>query len=268
MKFFSIFVIFVSLRCAHGGFWDLFSSSTDSEKEDEVAASEVQSVYSAPLAPAIPAPPPIWRVHRYHGIDLRPVGPIAQAPPHSGWPPEAVHLARVMGLEVHNLPAPAEVMNLLGVSTPEEALATIQDIAATPEGIAAMKSFLESRRPPPQPVYSLPALPPAPRLPQIRLPPIPQQIPQYVPQQIPQQHVQQQQYIQQPSDYFIPAAAESHPVTVLPPTPQRISPYESSGISIHTNKDIDKLQLALTEGHHVDAVSHLTSSGLSDKTKQ
>lgn len=116
---------------------------------------------------------PIWRVHKYNGIHLRPLPvslvqdqqrvdlPTYDEPesnsigstdgnkkPASGpIPLELLSLAKEFGItDFSQLPDLEEAMNLLGTTTQEETIETIKELAATESGRELIKQFLGNSR--------------------------------------------------------------------------------------------------------------------------
>lgn len=115
---------------------------------------------------------PIWRVHKYNGIHLRPlpVSLVRDQPQHVELPAydepetnsiastddekekkkptgplplELLTLAKEFGItDFSRLPPLEEVMNLLGTTTQEETIETIKDVASTPEGRELIKGYI------------------------------------------------------------------------------------------------------------------------------
>lgn len=148
---------------------------------------------------------PIWKVHKYNGINLKPL-PVSVVPkyqpvqvsetvrqvpyvvqqPSQVVPPAPVPaileqkvklpveqqelptievgpetiisaktneeiqgIMKLLGIsDPQQVPSIDEVMSVLGASTPEEAIETVKEIAATEEGVDLIKSFIESRQAP------------------------------------------------------------------------------------------------------------------------
>lgn len=117
---------------------------------------------------------PIWRVHKYNGIHLRPIpvslvhdqpqrvelptydepetNSIASTDGNKNGltgpiPVELLNLAKEFGItDLSQLPDLEEAMNLLGTTTLEETIETIKEIAATEDGRQLIKQFLANSR--------------------------------------------------------------------------------------------------------------------------
>lgn len=111
---------------------------------------------------------PIWRVHKYNGIDLKPMPismlmvqppfpppPPAQAPTEiihhqeepvpSAMPSELLDLARSLGVrDLSRLPSLDEAANLLGTTTQAETIEVIKELAATANGQELIRQFLQN----------------------------------------------------------------------------------------------------------------------------
>lgn len=130
---------------------------------------------------------PVWKVHKYNGINLKPM-PISVVPKSESpvptivqeevvipkaFPPSSLlpvehkvvpvsfssnnpvlsddvqNLMKLLGVsDASQVPSVQEVMDMLGASTQEEAIETVKEIASTEEGIELIKSFIEARQNP------------------------------------------------------------------------------------------------------------------------
>lgn len=142
----------------------IFSWLTNWIDGDDSPAPAPNDIFAPPPYPTINGPQPIrnqkWEVYRYNGVNyLVPViGPKPSSPSTTAVslnsstaigglnPADVQILMKELGItDPRQLPSIEEVMTLLHVNNPQDAMDTIKEIASTENGRALIKSFLDGR---------------------------------------------------------------------------------------------------------------------------